>query len=268
MHDFLTAAILGVVEGLTEFLPISSTGHLIIVNQWFGFSEGFERLFDVVIQLGAILAVFLFFREKLWPFGAKKPKEERNATLLLWVKVIVAVCPALVAGFLLGDFIEERLFSPLVVAIALIAWGAVIIVVDRKRKNPLPAKVESLAALDYRTVLLIGAIQCLAMIPGTSRSAATIMGAMLLGCSRVVAAEFSFFLAIPTMVAASGYTLLKHGAAMSGRDALVLALGFVTAFATAYVVIAFFIKFIGKHRFTAFGWYRIALGACVLAFLL
>jgi len=262
---FLQSLLLGLIQGLTEFLPISSTGHLILVNRWFGFEPGFEKLFDVFIQLGAILAVVLYFWKKLWPFSAKKTPAERAATWSLWLKVIVAVCPALVFGFLLGDFIESRLFTPAVVATALIAWGVVIIVVDRKKKNERPAKISGAADMGFGTALLIGAIQCLAMVPGTSRSAMTIIGALLLGCSRVAAAEFSFFLAIPTMVAASGYTLLKHGSQLQTHDFLVLGTGFVVAFATALLVISIFMKFIGKHRFTAFGWYRIALGACVIA---
>ena len=265
MHDFLTSIVLGVVEGVTEFLPISSTGHLILVNRWFGFEPGFEKLFDVFIQLGAILAVVLYFWNKLWPFSARKTPAERAATWSLWLKVIVAVCPALVFGFLLGDIIESKLFNPAVVSAALIGWGAVIIIVDRKKKVGRPAKIGDVSGIGYGTALLIGVIQCLAMVPGTSRSAMTIIGALLLGCSRMAAAEFSFFLAIPTMVAASGYTLLKHGSQLQTHDLLVLGTGFVVAFATALVVISGFMKFIGKHRFTAFGWYRIALGACVIA---
>ena len=267
MNDFITSAILGVVEGVTEFLPISSTGHLILVNQWIGFKEPFGKMFDVVIQLGAILAVVVFFWKRLWPFGNDKSAETKNKMWNLWGKVILAILPALVLGFLFKDFIETKLFNPFVVACALAAWGLVIILVEKFRKDD-GAKIASVDRIGYGYALAIGLIQCLAMVPGTSRSAATIIGAMLLGCSRVAAAEFSFFLAIPTMVAASGYSLLKNGMSMTAHEILTLALGFAVAFAVALVVIKVFMKFISNHKFTGFGVYRIVLGLGVIAYFL
>jgi len=266
MTDFLTALALGVVEGITEFLPISSTGHLILVNQWIGFPDPFEKLFDVVIQLGAILAVVVYFWNRLWPFG-KLPAAEKKDRWVLWSKVLVAVLPAVVLGFLFDDFIEARLFKPVVVAVALVVWGVVIILVERFRK-PRAGEIVKANGIGYGTAILIGCVQCLAMVPGTSRSAATIIGALLLGCSRVAASEFSFFLAIPTMVGASALSLLKGGAAMTGHQAAVLAVGFVTAFAVALVVIRLFMSFISSHKFTAFGVYRIVLGLAVVGLLL
>lgn len=205
MNDFLSALILGIVEGITEFLPISSTGHLIIVNQFVGFTEQFANMFNVVIQLGAILSVVVYFRKRLIPSGRIRSAENQRI-FALWKKTIAGVIPALAIGFLLGDYIEERLFNTTVVALALIVGGIILLYIENRR--PLN-RITSVEHLTYKTAVLIGFIQCLAMIPGTSRSAATIIGAMLLGASRVVAAEFSFFLAIPTMAAASGYTLLK-----------------------------------------------------------
>jgi len=266
MIDYLSALVLGIVEGITEFLPISSTGHLILVNQWVHLPAGFEKTFDVVIQLGAILAVVIHFWDRLWPFG-KKPAGENKAKWALWGKVLVAVVPALVFGFLLDDFIEERLFNPLTVAIALVAWGLVIILVEAFRK-PKAGEIASANGIGYGLALAIGFAQCLAMVPGTSRSAATIICAMLLGCSRVAAAEFSFFLAIPTMAAATGYSLLKAGWQMTAHEAGVLALGFAVSFAVAFVVIKLFMSFVSRHKFTAFGVYRVILGTAVALLLL
>ena len=201
MHDIINSIILGIVEGFTEFLPISSTGHLILVNEFIGFNGKFAHMFDVVIQLGAILAVVVYFWKRLAPFGNHKTAEEKAATWTLWMKTLVGVIPALLIGATIGKHIEEKLFNPYVVAIALIAGGALLLWIEHSMHE---AKVNSITALSYKTAFLIGLIQCLAMIPGTSRSAATIMGAILLGSSRIVAAEFSFFLAIPTLVAATG----------------------------------------------------------------
>jgi undecaprenyl-diphosphatase len=267
MGDFITALILGVVEGITEFLPVSSTGHLIILNQWFGFASEFEKLFDVFIQLGAIIAVVVFFWKRLWPFGKSIESDHTKKTLILWSKVIVGVLPAVVFGFLFDDAIEKYLFTPLVVSIALVVWGIIIIIVDRDRKNTSRNAIVNTERLGYGTALLIGFVQCLAMVPGTSRSAATIIGAMLLGCSRIAAAEFSFFLAIPTMIGASGLTLVKHMPSLGSHDILVLATGFAVAFAVALLVITAFMKFISSHKFAVFGWYRIALGLIVFGFL-
>lgn len=262
MFDLLKAVILGIVEGVTEFLPISSTGHLIIVNRWISFEESFTRMFDVVIQLGAILAVVIYFRKALWPFG--KDTDKNAMKWDMWRKVIVAVLPALVLGKLFGDVIEEKLFSPLTVALMLIIGGVVILLVDRKDHG---GRIFSIQDMGYRTALGIGLFQCVAMIPGTSRSMATIVGAMLLGATRFLAAEFSFFLAVPTMAAASGYTFLKHGALMSGSEFAVLSVGFVVSFLVAWGVIAVFMKYIQTHDFKVFGIYRLVLGAGVLWFM-
>ena len=262
MNDFLKAIILGIVEGITEFLPISSTGHLIIVNRWISFGEAFTQMFDVVIQLGAILAVVVYFWKALWPFGEDKARN--GAKWDMWKKVIVAVVPALLLGKLFGDVIEEKLFSPLTVAVMLVLGGVVILLVDRKDHG---GKIRSIGEMGYKTALGIGLAQCIAMIPGTSRSAATIVGAMLLGTTRFLAAEFSFFLAIPTMAAASGYTLLKHGAHLTGTELGVLSVGFGVSFLVAWAVIAVFMKYIQTHDFKIFGVYRILLGALVLWFM-
>ena len=257
--DVFKSVILGIVEGFTEFLPISSTGHLILVNQVFSFNEKFTILFDIVIQLGAILSVLIYFRKRLWPFG--KDEEKNKETLNIWYKTIIGVLPAIILGFLLGDFIKEKLFNPLTVALALIIGGIFLILIERKSKQN---QIDSIKNLNFKTAFYIGLIQCLAMIPGVSRSAATIIGAMLLGASRSVATEFSFFLAIPTMIAASGYSLFKYGLSMSLSEFGILAIGFVISFLTALAVIKFFLNYVQKHDFKAFGYYRIALGLIIL----
>ena len=262
MNDFLSAIILGIVEGITEFLPISSTGHLIIVNQFVGFTEQFANMFNVVIQLGAILSVVVYFRKRLIPSGRNRSSENQRI-FDLWKKTLVGVIPALAIGYLVGDYIEERLFNTTVVALALIVGGIILLYIENRR--PLN-RITSVEHLTYKTALLIGFIQCLAMIPGTSRSAATIIGAMLLGASRVVAAEFSFFLAIPTMVAASGYTLLKSGSMLSSHEFLIVAVGFFISFVVAWLVIAGLMNYISKRDFKPFGYYRIVLGIIVLAY--
>jgi len=262
LNDFISALILGIVEGVTEFLPISSTGHLIIVNQFIGFTEKFTNMFDVVIQLGAILAVVVYFRKRLIPSG-HNTNSANHRIYDLWKKTMVGVFPALAIGALVGDYIEESLFNTTVVALALIVGG--IILVYTENRKPLN-RITSVDHLTYKTAVLIGFIQCLAMIPGTSRSAATIIGAMLLGASRVVAAEFSFFLAIPTMVAASGYTLLKSGTLLSTHEMLIVACGFMVSFVVAWLVIAGLMNYISKRDFKPFGYYRIVLGILVLAY--
>ncbi|HVU06767.1 MAG TPA: undecaprenyl-diphosphate phosphatase [Candidatus Paceibacterota bacterium] len=250
--DFITAIILGIVEGVTEFLPISSTGHLVIVNQWLSFSPDFTKMFDVIIQLGAILAVLAHFRSKLRP------------PFVIWKKAIVAVIPALVLGALFGSAIEAALFNPDVVAGALIIGGAILVLVEKRTLAP---TITEAGAVGYKKALYIGLAQCLALIPGTSRSAASVIGARLLGMSRPAAAEFSFFLAVPTMLAASGYSLLKHGIHMTGHEAALLVTGFVVSFVVAWAVIGAFMRFIQTRSFASFGWYRIVLGAIVLLFL-
>ena len=259
--SIIKALVLGMVEGITEFLPISSTGHLILVNQWISFSESFTKMFDIVIQLGAILAVVVYFWSKLWPFGREETK--KSEIFSTWKKTIVGVIPAIVIGGLLGSFIENKLFNPWVVAGALIVGGIILIIMERRKGN---IRFDAVTQIPYLTVLYIGLIQCLSMIPGTSRAAATIIGAMLLGASRSVAVEFSFFLAIPTMIAASGYSLLKHGSSITGSEIVLLIVGFISAFLVALFVIKFFMKYVQSHDFKIFGYYRIILGALVLLY--
>jgi undecaprenyl-diphosphatase len=264
MDFLLSAAIMGVVEGITEFLPISSTGHLIIVNHFIKFKEPFAHMFEVVIQLGAILSVIVYFHKKLNPLVGDAGKREE--VLSIWKKAIAGVVPALIIGGLLGKKISEHLFNPGVVAGALIIGGIILIAIESRKKKT--EKMKSVADITYGIAIAIGLIQCLAMVPGTSRAAATIIGAMLLGASRSTAAEFSFYLAIPTMAAASAYSLLKHSAAMTSMEWQALIVGFVVSFFVAWAVIAFFMNYIKKNDFKPFGYYRIILGILVLIFCL
>lgn len=264
MNDLLKAAVLGVVEGVTEFLPISSTGHLIIVNDFIGFGGDFANSFKILIQLGAVLAVVVYFRRRLFPFGAGSSSAEKNAAWDLWMKSAIGLVPAIVIGTLVGEYVEAKLFNHIVVSVALIAGGIVLVAVDRRGNGG--SRIRSLGALGYGTAFLIGLIQCVAMVPGVSRSAATIIGAMALGASRMVAAEFSFFLAVPTMVAASAYALARHGFVLSNGEASALAVGFAVSFAVALAVVAGFMRFISTRNFRPFGYYRIALGIAVLAY--
>ncbi|MCW1930623.1 MAG: undecaprenyl-diphosphate phosphatase [Candidatus Kerfeldbacteria bacterium] len=259
MHNFFIAVILGIVEGITEFLPISSTGHLIIVNNFIGFTGDFAKLFEVFIQIGAIIAALWYFRKKLIPYAFGNGVEESTNILTTWKKIIVAIIPALVLGKLFGDAIDAHLFNPTVVAVALIIGGVILIWVERKQLN---ASVRDMMQLSYRTAFFIGLIQCLALVPGTSRSAATIVGALLLGLARPLAAEFSFFLAIPTLTAASAYSLLKYHDALSGNVGT-LAVGTIVAFISALFVIRVFMNYISKKNFIPFGWYRIILGLLI-----
>lgn len=264
---YLQALIQGIVEGLTEFLPVSSTGHMILVDEFLKMEQPFSTMFEIVIQLGAILSVVVYFRKKifagLFRFDFSAPAWQ------LWFKVLTAVLPALLLGGLFGSMIQKVLFNPVVVAVMLVLGGIALLIVDHPRvTGDDSAKIGDVGQLSYKQALGIGAVQCLAMIPGTSRSAATIIGGMCFGCSRALAAEFSFFLAVPTMVAASAYSLLKDGSAVSGSQWIALLIGFVTAFFVAWGVIAFFMEFIKKHDFKAFAYYRILLGIAVLAFFL
>lgn len=261
MSEFLKAVILGVVEGVTEFLPISSTGHLIIVNQWLSFGPDFTPIFDVVIQLGAILAVVVCFWDRLWPFSG--PIFKKDGIYTTWKKVLIGILPALVLGFLFGDDIQERLFDPVTVATMLILGGLLLLVVERVKVEE---RIHTISEVSYTTALLIGFAQAVAMIPGTSRSAATIIGGLMLGLGRVTATEFSFFLAIPTMAAASGYALLKAEFAFGSQEMMMLAVGFLTSFLVAWLVIKTFMAYVQNHDFRYFGYYRIALGLLVLVY--
>ena len=261
MISYLTAIILGVVEGFTEFLPISSTGHLILVNQFISFDKKFTLLFDVVIQLGAILAVVVYFWKRLWPFTSDKIKNKEIWNI--WFKTIIGVLPAIVFGALFASKIEEKLFNPWVVAIALLLGGIIILLVENKNKT---TKITSIKDLSFKTAFFIGIIQCLSMIPGTSRSASTIIGAMILGASRAVATEFSFFLAIPTMIAASAWSLLKYKALLNASQISILLVGFVVSFIVALFAIKFLINYVQKNNFKIFGWYRIILGIIIIIY--
>ncbi len=265
MNDIVKSIILGVVEGITEFLPISSTGHLIIINRFIDFTGPFAKAFDVVIQLGAILSVVVYFWKRLIPFGRHLTPEQRSGIFDLWKKTMVGVLPALVLGALFGGIIKEYLFNPVTVSIALIIGGVMLIYLEGRHRE---ASITSVASLGYGRALAIGLIQCLAMVPGTSRSAATIIGAMFLGTSRIVAAEYSFFLAIPTMCAASAYSLLKVGRMLTRDEMVVLAVGFVVSFFVALLVIAGLMKYISSRDFKPFGYYRIVLGVAVLVYFL
>lgn len=265
MFQYLKAVILGIIEGITEFLPVSSTGHLILANEFFSFDHRFEVLFDIVIQLGAILSVVVYFRKRLIPLGKGIVAEKRREMWELYKRALAGVLPALILGALLGDVLERYLFHPLVVAGALAVGGLAIILIERRDAFP---RITAISQLRYRTVLCIGLFQCLAMIPGMSRSACTIFAAMLLGCSRVVAAEFSFFLAIPTMAASSGYALLKYGSGINLAGTGILLTGFITAFLVALLVIRLFMRMISKSSFTPFGYYRIGLAAVVAGYFL
>lgn len=281
--DFIKVLILSLVEGITEFLPVSSTGHLILVNQFVKLEpEGFSNAFNVIIQLGAILSVLVIYFEKLNPWTKSKIRLPKNyqelncqskayfilshpdkKTINLWFKVIVGVLPAMVLGLLFDDLIDQYLFNPMTVAAMLLLWGLIIILIEKKNKN---TKYESLADLPYTTALLIGFFQCLAMVPGTSRSAATIIGAMILGLSRSAAAEFSFFLAIPTMLGATLLKLVKNLGGFSGNQWCLILIGMVLSFIVAFVVIKKFLAYVKKHDFIPFGVYRIILAVVVFVY--
>jgi len=261
--DAIKAIILGIVEGFTEFLPISSTGHLILVNQFISFDKEFTLLFDIVIQLGAILAVLVYFWKKLWPFT--KDINKNKEILNIWYKTIVGVLPAILLGALSANIIEKKLFNPWIVAFALLIGGIIILIIERKSRTP---EITSINNLSFKTAFLIGLVQCLSMIPGTSRSAATIVGAMIFGASRVVATEFSFFLAIPTMLAASAYSLLKYKALLNIHQISVLSTGFIVSFIVALVAIKFLINYVQKNNFKIFGYYRIILGIIIIVYFL
>lgn len=259
---YFNAIVLAIVEGLTEFLPISSTGHLILVEKLFplgGTDPTFRNSFDVLIQLPAILAVVIYFSKKIWPFG--NGEEHRRTTLRIWFNVVAAFVPAAVAGSLFHHTIESYLLFPVPVAIALVAGGMLLIAIERRGHT---AKFETVQSLPLATAVAVGMVQCLALFPGTSRSAATIIGAMLLGASRAAAAEFSFFLAVPTMLGASALTIAKNGLGFTPGEWGLIALGSVVSFLTAYGAIAFLMRYIQRHKFTGFGVYRIVLGGIVL----
>ena len=272
MIEILKAILFGIVEGITEWLPVSSTGHIILLDEFIRLnaSEEFKSMFDVVIQLGAILAVIVLFFHKLNPFAPSKSGEEKNRTWNLWFKVIAAIIPSGVVGVLLDDWMDEHLHNGIVVAIALIVYGVAFILVERKNQDKL-TEIDDVHTIGYKTALLIGAFQCLSLIPGTSRSGSTILGAILLGVGRAAGAEFSFFMAIPTMLGASAIKALKFvmsGTAITGNEIAVLIVGCVVSFIVSLLVIKGLMEYVRKHSFSAFGVYRIVLGAVVLAYFL
>ena len=265
--EILKVIVFGIVEGFTEWLPISSTGHLILVGNLIHLNqpESFWNVFKVVIQLGAILAVVLLYWDKLWPFSKSKSSAKRRAIISLWFKIVIACLPAIVIGLPFDDILDEYLSTPVVIAIMLIVYGILFIVIEmRNRKTIFP--VNSMKKLDYKTAALIGLFQCLALIPGTSRSGATILGAMLLGCSRSIAAEFSFYLGIPVMFGASLLKIVKHGFGFTGEQIFILLLGMAISFVVAVITIRFLMKYIKKHNFMIFGYYRIIFGVIVLLY--
>ena len=268
--EILKAIILGIVEGITEWLPVSSTGHMILVDEFMklSVSEEFMEMFLVVIQLGAILAVPVLFFDKLNPFTKKKSEGERKKTYSLWLKVIVGVLPAAVIGLLLDDIFDTYFYNYIVVSIALIVYGVAFILIEKLRKNK-SAKVEDVYDLTYTDALKIGAFQVLSLIPGTSRSGSTILGGMLSGVSRSASAEFSFFMAIPVMLGASGLKLVKYfvdGGIPSGNEIILLLIGMVVSFFVSLFAIKFLTDFVKRHDFAPFGIYRIALGVAVILY--
>lgn len=269
--EILNAIILGIVEGVTEWLPISSTGHMILVNQFFhsNLSEDFQNLFLVVIQLGAILAVVVLFWNKIFPFSFKKGEALiKTDILIMWVKIAVACIPAAIVGILWDDEIDKLFYRYQVVALALIIFGILFIVIENKNANHRP-KIKSLAEITFKTTIIIGIFQLIAAVfPGVSRSGATIIGAMLIGVSRSVAAEYTFFLAIPVMFGASLLKVVKYPSAFTSDELIVLLTGMVTAFVVSIVIIKFLMQYIKKHNFKIFGWYRIVLGVIVLGYFL
>ncbi|MEG2053659.1 MAG: undecaprenyl-diphosphate phosphatase [Oscillospiraceae bacterium] len=269
--EFFKVVFLGIVEGITEWLPISSTGHMILVDEFLklNITPQFKEMFFVVIQLGAIMAVVLLFFHKLNPFAASKTKKEKTDTWQMWFKVLVAVLPAAIIGIPFDDFLDEHFYNFPVVALMLIVYGVWFIWVENHNGKKVPT-INNINELTYKTAIFIGAFQVLALIPGTSRSGATIIGAMLLGCSRAVSAEFSFFLSIPVMFGASALKLVKYlfldNGTFTGVEISTLAIGSIVAFVVSIVAIKFLMNFIKKHDFKAFGWYRIVLGAILLIY--
>ena len=274
IFEILKAILFGIVEGVTEWLPISSTGHLILLNEFVHLkvSEEFQSMFDVVIQLGAILAVIVLFFHKLNPFAFKtKSKQERKQTWNLWFKVVAAIIPSGVVGILFDDWMDAHLHNGVVVSIALIVYGIAFILVERRNTGKHLRIIDDVHGIDYKTAILIGVFQCLSLVPGTSRSGSTILGAILLGVGRSAGAEFSFFMAIPTMLGASAIKFLKFllsGATAGAMEIAVLIVGCVVSFIVSLMVIRALMEYVRKHSFSAFGVYRIVLGIIVLAYFL
>jgi len=268
--EALKAIFIGIVQGITEWLPVSSTGHMILFDEFLnlGGSEDFKEMFMVVIQLGSILAVAVLYFHKLNPFATSKTSAEKRSTLTLWLKVAVGAIPAAVIGLILDDWIDEHFFNFLVVAIALIVYGIAFILIEIF-KNKSQFKRETVDELTFNDAFKIGCFQVLSLIPGTSRSGSTILGGMLSGVSRVAAAEFSFFMAIPIMLGASCLKILKFfldGNILSGNEILILSIGIIVAFLVSLAAIKFLMEFVKRHSFESFGWYRIVLGIIIVIY--
>ena len=269
--ETLKAVLFGVVEGITEWLPISSTGHMILLDEFvkMQMSDAFMEMFNVVIQLGAILAVIVLYFPKLWPFkkgGRGVMSWLKMETVMLWIMVVFAILPSAVLGIPLDDWMDAHLHTAPVVAAMLIVYGIAFILIERRKDVYARAKVTDVHQIGLKLALAIGCFQALSLVPGTSRSGATILGGVLMGCSRAAASEFSFFMAIPTMAGASLLKVLKFGLDFTGAELLILLAGCATAFVVSLIAIKTFIDYIKKNSFTAFGWYRIALGALVAAY--
>ncbi len=267
--ELLKVLLIGIVEGITEWLPISSTGHMILVDEFIklNITDAFKEMFFVVIQLGAILAVVVLYFKKLLPFTKEQGKVVLDKkSLILWLKIIVSCIPAAVIGFLFEDTLDAIFYNSYVVALMLVLYGVLFIIIEKKQRV---VAVKDIDALNYKTAFIIGLFQVLSLIPGTSRSGATILGAMLIGTSREVAAEFTFFLAIPVMAGASALKIVKYildGFILSGSEVTVLVTGMITAFVVSILAIKFLVGYIKKNDFTVFGWYRIILGIIVLGY--
>ena len=275
MKEILKAILFGIVEGITEWLPVSSTGHLILLDEFIELqaTDAFKSMFDVVIQLGAILAVIVLFFHKLNPFAFRtKTKQERKDTWQLWFKVCVAILPSGILGVLFDDWMDAHLHNAVVVSIALIVYGIAFLFLEKGNGGKFSRRIEDVHGIDYKTALLIGCFQALSLIPGTSRSGSTILGAILLGVGRGAGAEFSFFMAIPTMLGASAIKLLKFfletGFGMAGSELTVLIVGMVVSFIVSLLVIKGLMDYVRSHSFAVFGVYRIILGIVVLGYFL
>ena len=263
--EIIKAILFGIIEGITEWLPISSTGHMILLNEFINLnvSEEFYKLFEVVIQLGAILAVVIMYFKTIFPWGFGKTKEDTKNTFNLWGKIIVACLPAAVIGILFDDWLDEHFYNYQTVSLMLIVYGILFIVIENRNKTRRPV-INNLSQITYKFAFIVGIFQLLALIPGTSRSGATIIGAILIGASRYVASEFTFFLAIPVMLGASLLKIVKFGFDFTSAELIALGTGTLVAFFVSILAIKFLMGYIKKHDFKVFGWYRIALGIIVL----
>ncbi len=265
--EIIKVIVIGIIEGITEWLPISSTGHMLLFDAFvpLKMSEDFKEMFFVVIQLGAIMAVVVMFWKKMFPFGfSEKKLQIKKSIIMMWVKVVLACLPAAVLGLLFDDFLEANFGNAITISLMLILYGIAFILIENRNKNK-TARINSIAKIDYKTAVIIGLFQALSMIPGTSRSGATIIGALLIGVSRTAAAEFTFFLAVPTMLGASALKLLKFGFNFTAAEMTVLIVGMLVAFSVSLFAIKFLMNYVKKHDFKVFGYYRIVLGLIVIA---